>query len=61
VVLKITATVATLVAATPDAGYTMEHWSSMGWLRVDFNRNGAEISSLIADWYQHAPTVTIGH
>jgi hypothetical protein len=61
VTLKITSTSATLISATPDPGYTTERWSSMGWLRVDFDKNGKEISSLIADWYQQAPTVTIGH
>jgi hypothetical protein len=29
-----------------------------GWLRVDFS-SGARVSSLIASWYQHAPTVTV--
>jgi hypothetical protein len=56
----ITATKATLVSATPDPGYTVEKWHSPGWLRVDFNQDGDEVSSLIADWYQQAPAVTLG-
>jgi hypothetical protein len=60
VVLRITSTRCFLVSETPDAGYTSQKWSSMGWLRVDFDRNGSAVSSLICDWYQQAPTVTIG-
>jgi hypothetical protein len=60
VTLEITATKAVLVSVTPDAGFTDETWHSPGWLRVDFNQDGAEVSSLIADWYQQAPTVTLG-
>jgi hypothetical protein len=48
------------MSETPDGGYTSQNWSSMGWLRVDFNRNGNEESSLICHWYQQAPTVTVG-
>jgi hypothetical protein len=60
VVLRITSTRCFLVSETPDGGYTSQKWSSMGWLRVDFDRNGNEVSSLICDWYQQAPAVTIG-
>jgi hypothetical protein len=60
VVLRITSTRCFLVSEKPDGGYTSQNWSSMGWLRVDFDRNGNEASSLICDWYQQAPAVTIG-
>ncbi len=60
VVLRITSSRCFLVSQTPDAGFTGQNWSSMGWLRVDFNRKGNEASSLVCDWYQQAPTVTIG-
>jgi hypothetical protein len=49
---------AQLVTAVPDAGYSVQTWSGTGWLRVDFS-SGAQVSSLIASWYQHAPTVTV--
>jgi hypothetical protein len=60
VVLRITSARCFLVSATPEAGFTAENWSSMGWLRIDFNQGGNEVSSLTCDWYQQAPTVTIG-
>jgi hypothetical protein len=47
-----------LVTAVPSAGYSVQTWSGTGWLRVDFS-SGPQVSSLIASWYQHAPTVTV--
>jgi hypothetical protein len=47
-----------LVTAVPAAGYSVQTWSGTGWLRVDFS-SGPNVSSLIASWYQHAPTVTV--
>ncbi len=47
-----------LVTAVPAAGYSVQTWSGTGWLRVDFS-SGPQVSSLIASWYQHAPTVTV--
>lgn len=47
-----------LVTAVPKAGYSVQTWSGTGWLRVDFS-SGPQVSSLIASWYQHAPTVTV--
>ncbi|HET6188949.1 MAG TPA: hypothetical protein VFE59_18395 [Trebonia sp.] len=58
VTLEVTADTAQLVTAVPDAGYSVQTWSGTGWLRVDFS-SGAQVSSLIASWYQHAPTVTV--
>ena len=49
---------AALVTATPDAGFSVQTWSGTDWLRVDFS-SGTQVSSLIASWYQHAPTVTV--
>jgi hypothetical protein len=60
VTLAVSGTQCSLVAATPDTGFSVQNWSSMGWLRVDFNQDGGEVSSLICDWYQQVPTVTIG-
>jgi hypothetical protein len=47
-----------LVSAVPDAGYAVQNWSGTDWLRVDFS-SGAQVSSLIASWYEHAPSVTV--
>jgi hypothetical protein len=47
-----------LVTAVPDAGYSMRTWSGTDWLRVDFSL-GTQVSSLIASWYEHAPTITV--
>ena len=46
------------MTAVPDAGYSVQTWSGTGWLRVDFS-SGPQVSSLIASWYQHAPTITV--
>jgi hypothetical protein len=58
VTLDITGSSVQLVTAVPDAGYSVQTWSGTGWLRVDFS-SGPQVSSLIASWYQHAPTVTV--
>ena len=58
VTLAMTSSSVQLVTAVPDAGYSVQTWSGTGWLRVDFSM-GAQVSSLIASWYQHAPTVTV--
>ena len=58
VALLVSANSATLVTATPDSGFSVQTWSGTDWLRVDFT-SGAQVSSLIASWYQEAPTVTV--
>ncbi|HEX4290268.1 MAG TPA: hypothetical protein VH021_15210 [Trebonia sp.] len=58
VALLVTGDSASLVTATPDSGFSVQTWSGTDWLRVDFS-SGAQVSSLIASWYQHAPTVTV--
>jgi hypothetical protein len=58
VTLQVTADSVQLVTAVPDAGYSVQTWSGTDWLRVDFS-SGAQVSSLIASWYQHAPTITV--
>ena len=47
-----------LATAVPNAGYSVQTWSGTGWLRVDFS-SGPHVSSLIASWYEHAPTITV--
>jgi hypothetical protein len=58
VTLAETPTSVQLVTAVPDAGYAVQTWSGTGWLRVDFS-SGPQVSSLIASWYEHTPTITI--
>jgi hypothetical protein len=58
VTLQVTADSVQLVTAVPDPGYAVQTWSGTDWLRVDFS-SGAQVSSLIASWYQHAPTITV--
>jgi hypothetical protein len=48
----------TLITAVPDSGFSVQSWSGTDWLRVDFS-SGAQVSSLIASWYEHTPTVTV--
>jgi len=58
VTLDMTDNSVQLVTAVPDAGYAVQTWSGTGWLRVDFS-SGPRVSSLIASWYEHAPTITV--
>lgn len=58
VALDVTGDSVSLVTALPDSGFSVQTWSGTDWLRVDFS-SGAQVSSLIASWYQHAPTVTV--
>lgn len=58
VTLDVTATSATLVSAVPDAGWAVQTWSGTDWLRVDFS-SGSRVSSLIASWNGHAPSVVV--
>jgi hypothetical protein len=56
VVLSMTQTRATLVSATPAAGYSVQVWQETGWLRVDFT-SGNATSSVFATWNGHPPSV----
>ena len=58
VALLVTEDSASLMTAVPDSGFSVQTWSGTDWLRVDFS-SGAQVSSLIASWYEHTPTVTV--
>jgi len=58
VTLLLTRNSAKLVSAVPGDGYSVQTWSGAGWLRVDFS-SGPQVSSLIASWNGHAPSVTV--
>ncbi len=56
VTLLLTGDSARLVTAVPDAGFAVQRWSGTDWLRVDFT-SGARVSSLIASWNGHPPSI----
>jgi len=56
VTLLLTRGSARLVTAVPAAGFAVQTWSGPGWLRVDFSA-GVQVSSLIASWNGHPPSV----
>jgi hypothetical protein len=58
VALQVSGDSVALVTAVPDSGFSVETWSGTDWLRVDFS-SGAQVSSLIASWYEHTPTITV--
>jgi hypothetical protein len=58
VTLNVTDDSVQLVTAVPDAGYAVQTWSGTDWLRVDFS-SGAQVSSLIASWYEQTPSITV--
>jgi hypothetical protein len=58
VALLVTGDSAALMTAVPDSGFSVLTWSGTDWLRVDFS-SGGQVSSLIASWYEHTPTVTV--
>jgi hypothetical protein len=58
VTLAVTAGSVQLVTAVPDAGYSVQTWTGTDWLRVDFS-SGPQVSSLIASWYEQAPSITV--
>ncbi|GGT13944.1 hypothetical protein [Streptomyces chromofuscus] len=50
---------ATLVSATPDAGWSMQVWKTESWIRVEFAA-GAERVSVFCTWHDGPPRVEIG-
>lgn len=49
---------ATLVSATPRAGWEMRVWKETGWIRVTFTR-GEEASSVHCVWHDSSPRVQV--
>jgi hypothetical protein len=58
VTLLLTGKSARLVTAVPTGGFSVQTWSAAGWLRVDFT-SGRRVSSLIASWNGHPPSVVV--
>ncbi|MCF3962587.1 hypothetical protein [Streptomyces fuscigenes] len=55
-VFSVGADSASLVSATPDAGWQVQTWTQPEWLRVTFTKDGQE-SSVFYTWNGHAPLV----
>jgi hypothetical protein len=50
---------ATLVSATPGAGWSMQVWKTETWIRVEF-ASGADRVSVFCTWHDGPPRVEIG-
>jgi hypothetical protein len=50
---------ATLVSATPGAGWSMQVWKTESWIRVEFS-SGADRVSVFCTWHDGPPHVEIG-
>ncbi|WP_320776204.1 hypothetical protein [Streptomyces sp. CRN 30] len=50
---------ASLVSATPDAGWSMQVWKTESWIRVEFS-SGADRVSVFCTWHDGPPRVEIG-
>lgn len=59
VVFDLGKTSATLVSATPGAGWSMQVWKTETWIRVEFG-SGSDRVSVFCTWHDSAPRVEIG-
>lgn len=50
---------ATLVSATPKAGWSMQVWKTESWIRVEYT-SGADRVSVFCTWHDGPPRVEIG-
>ncbi|MEU6220036.1 hypothetical protein ABZ845_21330 [Streptomyces sp. NPDC047022] len=60
VVFDIGGSSATLVSATPGAGWSMQVWKTDTWIRVEFT-SGAQRVSVFCTWHDGPPHVEIGN
>ncbi|MFH9732573.1 hypothetical protein [Streptomyces sp. NPDC017260] len=51
---------ASLVSATPGAGWSMQVWKTESWIRVEFT-SGADRVSVFCTWHDSPPRVEIGN
>lgn len=58
VVLDLAETYATLVSATPAAGWSVQVWKTESWIRVDF-ASGADRVSVFCTWHDGPPRVEV--
>ncbi|MFC9288612.1 hypothetical protein [Streptomyces sp. NPDC057052] len=59
VVFDLGRTSASLVSATPGAGWSMQVWKTESWIRVEF-ASGADRVSVFCTWQDWPPRVEIG-
>jgi cytoskeletal protein RodZ len=59
VVFDLGKTSATLVSATPGAGWSMQVWKTETWIRVEF-ASGADRVSVFCTWHDGPPRVEVG-
>lgn len=60
VVFDIAEADASLVSATPGAGWSMQVWKTETWIRVEFS-SGADRVSVFCTWHDGPPRVEIGN
>ncbi|AOR34116.1 hypothetical protein BFF78_26430 [Streptomyces fodineus] len=60
VVFDLGASSATLVSATPGAGWSMQVWKTQTWIRVEFS-SGTDRVSVMCTWHDGPPHVEIGN
>ncbi|MGZ0237051.1 hypothetical protein [Streptomyces sp. CPS1] len=58
-VFELGAADATLVSATPGAGWSMQVWKTPSWIRVEFSRDTDRVS-VFCTWHDGPPHVEIG-
>ncbi|GHD99331.1 hypothetical protein [Streptomyces alanosinicus] len=58
-VFELDASSATLVSATPGAGWSMQVWKTATWIRVEFSRGTGRVS-VICTWHDGPPHVEVG-
>ncbi|POX56093.1 hypothetical protein C3489_06570 [Streptomyces sp. Ru71] len=59
VVFDIGSASASLVSATPKAGWSMQWWKTESWIRVEFS-SGADRVSVFCTWHDGPPRVEVG-
>ncbi|MET9500929.1 hypothetical protein ABZY42_04170 [Streptomyces sp. NPDC006622] len=59
VVFELGSASASLVSATPGAGWSMQVWKTQSWIRVEF-ASGADRVSVFCTWHDGPPRVQVG-
>ncbi|WP_425833384.1 hypothetical protein [Streptomyces fractus] len=59
-VFDLQKTSATLVSATPAAGWSVQVWKQPTWIRVEFTSGDKKVSAFCT-WHDHTPTVEIAN
>ncbi|MEU7422784.1 hypothetical protein [Streptomyces sp. NPDC040750] len=57
-VFELGAADATLVSATPEAGWSMQVWKTQTWIRVEFSRSTDRVS-VFCTWHDGPPHVEV--